>query len=69
MDYDDLLANWLIVMLEYPAVRAEISGSFDHVLVDEYQDINPLQARILDEAQIALTRRDARHAGDQSGER
>ena len=30
-----------------PAVAAEISRRFDHVLVDEYQDTNRLQAEIL----------------------
>jgi ATP-dependent DNA helicase UvrD/PcrA len=30
-----------------PAVAAEISRCFDHVLVDEYQDTNRFQAEIL----------------------
>jgi DNA helicase-2/ATP-dependent DNA helicase PcrA len=30
-----------------PAVAAEIHGCFDHVLVNEYQDTNQLQAEIL----------------------
>ena len=30
-----------------PALAAEIGGSFDHVLVDEYQDTNRLQSSIL----------------------
>src|SRR5260221_10148597 len=34
-------------MMRDPKVRAEIRTRFDHVLVDEYQDTNPLQAEIL----------------------
>jgi ATP-dependent DNA helicase UvrD/PcrA len=46
LDYDDLLLYWRHAMAE-PAVAAEICRRFDHVLVDEYQDTNQLQAEIL----------------------
>jgi DNA helicase-2/ATP-dependent DNA helicase PcrA len=46
LDYDDLLLFWA-GMLEDPALAAEIGARFDHVLVDEYQDTNRLQAAIL----------------------
>jgi DNA helicase-2/ATP-dependent DNA helicase PcrA len=46
LDYDDLLLYWQIMMRD-PALAAEIGGRFDHVLVDEYQDTNALQAEIL----------------------
>ncbi|HVY85137.1 MAG TPA: ATP-dependent helicase [Caulobacterales bacterium] len=46
LDYDDLLLYWADAM-ESEAVAAEIAARFDHVLVDEYQDTNRLQARIL----------------------
>jgi DNA helicase-2/ATP-dependent DNA helicase PcrA len=46
LDYDDLLSFWAEMMGE-PALAAEIGARFDHVLVDEYQDTNKLQARIL----------------------
>lgn len=46
LDYDDLLAFWA-EMVEEPQLGAEIGARFDHVLVDEYQDTNKLQARIL----------------------
>ncbi|MDW8371438.1 MAG: ATP-dependent helicase, partial [Geminicoccaceae bacterium] len=46
LDYDDLLLA-LERALREPALAAEIGGLFDHVLVDEYQDTNPLQGRIL----------------------
>ena len=46
LDYDDLLLYWAHMMQE-PAIAAEIAGRFDHVLVDEYQDTNALQGRVL----------------------
>ena len=46
VDYDDLLLFWAL-MLEAPSLGEHISGLYHHVLVDEYQDTNILQARIL----------------------
>ena len=46
LDYDDLLAFWADMMAE-PALAAEIGDRFDHLLVDEYQDTNKLQAEII----------------------
>jgi len=46
LDYDDLLLYWAH-MLKEPALARDIGGRFDHVLVDEYQDTNRLQADIL----------------------
>ncbi len=46
LDYDDLLLYWA-QMIEVPALAAEIGARFDHVLVDEYQDTNALQASIV----------------------
>ena len=46
LDYDDLLLYWAQMMSD-PGLAAEIGGRFDHVLVDEYQDTNRLQASIL----------------------
>ena len=46
LDYDDLLLYWHHALAE-PAIAAEIGRRFDHVLVDEYQDTNRLQAEIL----------------------
>ena len=54
LDYDDILLYWL-GLLEDPAAGAEVRKRFDHVLVDEYQDTNALQARI-----VALLRPDGR---------
>lgn len=46
LDYDDLLLYWAAMMSE-PAITGQVSGLFDHILVDEYQDTNRLQAAIL----------------------
>jgi len=46
LDYDDLLLYWAQTMTE-PALADEIGSRFDHVLVDEYQDTNALQAQVL----------------------
>jgi DNA helicase-2/ATP-dependent DNA helicase PcrA len=45
IDYDDLLLYWR-ALLESPSAGA-VTGMFDHVLVDEYQDTNRIQADIL----------------------
>ena len=46
LDYDDLLLYWHAMMAD-AALAREIGGRWDHVLVDEYQDTNVLQAEIL----------------------
>jgi DNA helicase-2/ATP-dependent DNA helicase PcrA len=46
LDYDDLLLYWSHMMAE-PALARLVGERFDHVLVDEYQDTNALQAQIL----------------------
>ena len=46
LDYDDLLLYWAELM-KVPELAAEIGAMFDHVLVDEYQDTNAIQAAIL----------------------
>jgi DNA helicase-2/ATP-dependent DNA helicase PcrA len=46
LDYDDLLLYWAQAMTE-PALAQDMGARFDHVLVDEYQDTNALQASIL----------------------
>ena len=47
LDYDDLLLFWAL-MLEHSETLAErIASLYDHILVDEYQDTNLLQSRIL----------------------
>jgi len=46
LDFDDLLVWWAEAMAA-PAVGAVIRARFDHVLVDEYQDTNRIQAEIV----------------------
>jgi DNA helicase-2/ATP-dependent DNA helicase PcrA len=46
LDYDDLLLYWHHLVADHE-FAAEISAWFDHILVDEYQDTNVLQANIL----------------------
>ncbi len=46
LDYDDLLLYWA-EMMTVPDIADTLGARFSHVLVDEYQDTNRLQARIL----------------------
>jgi DNA helicase-2/ATP-dependent DNA helicase PcrA len=48
MDFDDLLLNWLLLLKRYPDIRRRLTASYTHILVDEYQDTNRLQADIVD---------------------
>jgi DNA helicase II / ATP-dependent DNA helicase PcrA len=45
LDYDDLLL-WWAQMMAVPEFARSVGDRFDHVLVDEYQDTNRLQAAI-----------------------
>jgi DNA helicase-2/ATP-dependent DNA helicase PcrA len=46
LDYDDLLLYWHAMMGD-ARIAQHVSAHFDHILVDEYQDTNRLQADIL----------------------
>ena len=46
LDYDDLLLYWS-KMMAVGEIAQLVAARFDHVLVDEYQDTNALQAAIL----------------------
>ncbi|MGI8468752.1 MAG: ATP-dependent helicase [Pyrinomonadaceae bacterium] len=48
MDYDDLLLNWKRLLIEKPDIANLYAEQFQHILVDEYQDTNKLQAEIID---------------------
>lgn len=48
LDYDDLLELWLEMLEKDPNVRAECQNRFRYLLVDEYQDTNILQSKIVD---------------------
>jgi DNA helicase-2/ATP-dependent DNA helicase PcrA len=47
VDYDDLLVFWAAMLESAPQIAERIASLYDYVLVDEYQDTNFLQARIL----------------------
>ncbi len=46
LDYDDLLLYWHLLVQEEQLAR-DIGTRFSHVLIDEYQDTNTLQAEIV----------------------
>ena len=48
MDFDDLLTEWKRLLTEHDNIQQNYSSKFTHVLVDEYQDTNRLQAEIVD---------------------
>lgn len=48
MDFDDLLLGWKKVLEENEKIREYYSLKYRHILVDEYQDTNRLQAEIID---------------------
>lgn len=47
-DYDDLLEHWLKVLETNEDAAFYYQKKFRHILVDEYQDTNSLQSRIID---------------------
>ncbi|MFH0814684.1 MAG: UvrD-helicase domain-containing protein [Candidatus Falkowbacteria bacterium] len=47
MDFDDLLVNWLKLLEKFPELCERYSRQFQHILVDEYQDTNYIQAEII----------------------
>jgi len=46
LDFDDLLLHWRAALM-HPRAGEALRGDFDHVLVDEYQDVNALQVDII----------------------
>ncbi|HEX8635940.1 MAG TPA: ATP-dependent helicase [Pyrinomonadaceae bacterium] len=62
MDYDDLLLNWKRLLLEKPEIARLYAEQFEHILVDEYQDTNKLQAEIID--LLAVHHRNVMVVGD-----
>lgn len=47
MDFDDLLFQAVQLVEKHEDVRHELNARFRHILVDEYQDTNPAQSRLL----------------------
>jgi len=48
VDFDDLEKLAWKLLREHPRIRDELRHRYRHILVDEYQDINPLQNAILE---------------------
>ncbi|MGW5514014.1 ATP-dependent DNA helicase UvrD2 [Nocardia africana] len=48
LDFDDLLLHTAAALEDYPAVAEEFRGRYRCFVVDEYQDVTPLQQRVLD---------------------
>ncbi|HKE63257.1 MAG TPA: ATP-dependent DNA helicase UvrD2 [Micromonosporaceae bacterium] len=48
MDFEDLLRAAVWAVDEHPDVADEVHAQYRHFVVDEYQDVNPLQQRLLD---------------------
>ena len=48
LDFDDLIAECVRLLRDHPESRAHWSGRFRHVLVDEYQDTNHAQFRLVE---------------------
>ncbi len=64
MDFDDLLLNWKMLLEEHSMIQERYSEKFFHILVDEYQDTNTVQAAILD--LLASSHRNLMVVGDDS---
>jgi DNA helicase-2/ATP-dependent DNA helicase PcrA len=64
MDFDDLLNNCRRLLHENPDILQTLSQRFHHVLVDEYQDTNIIQADIVD--LLASSHRNLMVVGDDS---
>ncbi|MDQ6973362.1 MAG: UvrD-helicase domain-containing protein, partial [Mariprofundaceae bacterium] len=43
MDFSDLILNTVVLLRNHPDISKALCCRFDHVLVDEYQDTNPVQ--------------------------
>lgn len=62
LDFDDLMTECIRLFEEQPAILGRYQEQFQHVLVDEYQDTNPVQARLVD--LLAQRRRNVLVVGD-----
>jgi len=62
MDFDDLLVYWKVLLDDHEEISAALKRRFRHILVDEYQDTNKLQADIIDA--MASERRNVMVVGD-----
>ncbi|MCB1219939.1 MAG: ATP-dependent helicase [Planctomycetales bacterium] len=68
MDFDDLLINWLKLLQEHPGVRRRLCGRFTQLLVDEYQDVNHIQAEIVKWMNFPVTEKMMRERAETFGD-
>src|SRR5207244_1142320 len=47
LDFEDLQLIARDLLRDHPCLREQYAGRFAHVLVDEFQDVNPLQSELL----------------------
>lgn len=47
LDFDDLLVSTRRMLRNFPEVKAALSERFSHILVDEFQDTDPIQTEII----------------------
>ena len=64
LDFDDLLALWDKLLTTDATTRTKLQAQFSYILVDEYQDTNYLQNRII--SHLAGGRRNVLVVGDDS---
>ncbi|MCM3509485.1 ATP-dependent helicase [Rothia sp. P100] len=48
IDFEDILLLTIAIIEENPQIAAQIHQQYRHFVVDEYQDVSPLQQRLLD---------------------
>lgn len=47
MDFDDLIGNTIRLLKEHPDIQAELQKKIQYIMVDEYQDTNASQHKLL----------------------
>ena len=47
LDFDDLLLKANYILSEYPAIREKWQRKYDHILVDEFQDTNDVEFKLI----------------------
>ncbi len=62
LDYDDLLYRLASLMREHEGVRNRLSDTYRHILIDEYQDTNAIQAELA--RLLAATHQNVMAVGD-----
>lgn len=61
-DFNDMLVTFRNMLRRDPAVKAKVQSAFDHILVDECQDLNPVQFEVF----MLMTEHIDRDAEDKS---